>query len=65
MKKIYIFILCPPFQGSTIIVHLLNSSSIVSSFLDVATKSGESQWLYKNHHLQFVEQNSLKNIFQN
>ncbi len=49
MNKIYIFVLCPPFQGSTIIVELLNSSNKVTSFLNSPTKSGESQWLYKKH----------------
>lgn len=47
-KRIYIFILCPPFQGSTMIVNLLNSSSNVSTLLDKAN-NGESQWLYKNN----------------
>lgn len=52
MKKKYIFVLCPPYQGSTIIVNLLNSSNNVSTFLDCKTFGqirGESQWLYKKH----------------
>ena len=47
MKK-YIFVLCPPQQGSTIIVNLLSSSKKVSSLMNVQ-QHGESQWLYKNH----------------
>ena len=49
MKRQYIFVLCPPYQGSTIIVNLLNSSKNVSTFLDCKTWAGESQWLYKKH----------------
>jgi len=45
MKK-YIFVLCPPHHGSTIIVNLLSSSSKVSTFLNV-NAFGESQSLYK------------------
>ena len=56
MKKVYIFILCPPFQGSTIIVNLLNSSKNVSTFLHKNT-TGESQWLYKNHGDKDYEKN--------
>jgi hypothetical protein len=48
MKK-YIFILCPPYQGSTILVNLLDSSNNVSTFLNAPTWAGESQWLIKNH----------------
>ena len=56
MKK-YIFVLCPPFQGSTIIVNLLNSSKNVSTFLDCKTWAGESQWLYKKHGDKDYEKN--------
>jgi hypothetical protein len=48
-KKKYIFVLCPPYQGSTIIVNLLNSSKKVSSLLDTKIWAGESQWLLKEH----------------
>ena len=34
MKRKFIFVMCPPFQGSTVIVNLLNSSPNVSTFLD-------------------------------
>lgn len=40
-KKKYVFILCPPFQGSTLIYRLIASSSNVSSFLGKATYMGE------------------------
>lgn len=49
MKKKYIFVLCPPYQGSTIIINLLNSSNNVSTLLECNTWAGESQWLYKKH----------------
>jgi hypothetical protein len=50
MKRKFIFVMCPPFQGSTVIVNLLNSSSNVSTFLDCKkTSRGEGQWLYKYH----------------
>jgi len=48
MTKKYIFVLCPPEQGSTIIVNLLSSSSKVSTLINVQ-QHGESQWFYKNH----------------
>jgi hypothetical protein len=48
-KKKYIFVLCPPYQGSTIIVNLLSSSKKVSSLLDTKIWAGESQWLLKEH----------------
>ena len=57
MKKKYIFVLCPPFQGSTIIVNLLDSSNNVSTFLDCETWAGESQWLYKKHGDKYFEKN--------
>lgn len=58
MKKKYIFVLCPPYQGSTIIVNLLSSSKNVSTFLNYKkTWAGESQWLYKKHG----DKNYIKN----
>jgi hypothetical protein len=57
MKKKYIFVLCPPYQGSTIIVNLLNSSKNVSTLLDCKTWAGESQWLYKKHGDKDYEKN--------
>ena len=57
MKKKYIFVLCPPHQGSTIIINLLNSSKNVSTFLDCKTWAGESQWLYKKHGNKDYEKN--------
>lgn len=44
----YIFVLCPPYQGSTIITNLLNNSPTTSTFIDTNTWAGESQWYYKN-----------------
>lgn len=49
MRRKYIFVLCPPYQGSTLIVNLLNSSKNVSTLLDCNTWAGEAQWLYKRH----------------
>jgi hypothetical protein len=49
MTKKYIFVLCPPFQGSTIIVNLLDSSEKVSTLLSQNVWAGESQWLIQKH----------------
>ena len=57
MTRKYIFILCPPFQGSTMIVNLLNSSLNVSTFLDVRVWAGECQYLYKKHGDKDYEKN--------
>ena len=46
MKNKYIFILCPHYQGSTIILNLLNSSNKVSSFSHI-NKVGEGTALFK------------------
>ena len=49
MKK-YIFILSPPYQGSTILYSLLDSSHYTTSFLEVKNIwAGESQWLLKKN----------------
>lgn len=44
----FIFILCPPFQGSTIIVNLLDSSKMTSSFINTKAWAGESITLLQN-----------------
>ena len=49
MKRKYVFVLCPPHQGSTIILNLLNKSKNVSTFLDSEIWGGESQWLYTKY----------------
>lgn len=52
MSKIYLFIICPPFQGSTILTKLLDSSPNVSSFIG-KSYCGEGCHLYKkvtNNH---------------
>jgi len=41
----YIFVLCPPYQGSAIITNLLNNSPTTSTFIDTNTWAGESQVL--------------------
>jgi len=45
MKNKYVFILCPHYQGSTIILNLLNSSNKVSSFSHI-NKVGEGTTLF-------------------
>ena len=47
-NKIFIFVLCPPHQGSTIIIKLLDSSEHTTSFIGTAG-NGEGQWLLKMH----------------
>ena len=49
MKNKYVFILCPHYQGSTIILNLLNSSNKVSSFSHI-NKVGESFLYYSNEY---------------
>jgi hypothetical protein len=56
MKK-YIFVLCPPYQGSTIILNLLSSSKNVSSFIGKSHWMGESHWLLKKHGDKNYESN--------
>ena len=56
MTKKFIFVLCPPYQGSTIIVNLLDSSKEVSSLL-CKNKLGEAQWLIKKHGDMTYESN--------
>ena len=56
MTRKYIFVLCPPYQGSTIIVNLLDSSKAVSTML-TTDAVGESQWLMKKHGDKMYESN--------
>ena len=49
MKKKYIFVLCPPYQGSTMIVNLLDSSKKVSTLLPM-TRNGETQHFIRYFH---------------
>lgn len=48
-KKTYIFILCPPYQGSTLLVNLLDSSNKCSTFVNASSWMGEAQWLLKKN----------------
>ena len=50
MRRKYIFVLCPPHQGSTVIISLLDKFSNVSSFLkNTNVWAGESQSIYKKY----------------
>lgn len=55
--RTYVFVLCPPYQGSTIIVNLLSSSKNTSTFITAPTWAGESQWLLKYHGDNKYEEN--------
>ena len=55
--RTYVFVLCPPYQGSTIIVNLLSSSKNTSTFITAPTWAGESQWLLKRHGDEKYEEN--------
>ena len=44
----YVFILCPPYQGSTILVNLLATSPNVTTLLDTIP-NGELQWLFPRY----------------
>ena len=56
-KKKFIFILCPPGHGSTLLVNLLSSSNKTSTFIDLPTWAGESQWLLKEQGEILYEEN--------
>ena len=70
MKK-YVFILSPPYQGSTVLLNLISSSNNVSSFLKspkIKNKNGEGQMLMDD---EFIENRwdpnykiSMYNIFK-
>ena len=50
-EKNFIFVLCPPFQGSTVIYRLLNTSPNATTFLDKVAWMGEGHVLIrKNIH---------------
>tara|TARA_Y100000389_G_scaffold205056_1_gene262534 strand:+ start:13198 stop:13905 length:708 start_codon:yes stop_codon:yes gene_type:complete len=55
-RRQYVFVLCPPHNGSTIIVNLLSSSKNTTTFCKVVDK-GESQWLYQKHGAKDYLQN--------
>lgn len=73
----YLFILCPPFSGSTILYKILNTSSNISTFLDkkieidfkgepmtVYIHKGEGQFLYEmlgNHKLSQIYSDNRHN----
>jgi len=47
MGKIYLFVLSPPFQGSTILLKLLNTSPNISTLLGNHNWVGEGQQIFK------------------
>lgn len=60
-KKKYVFILCPPFQGSTLIYRLIATSSNVSSFLGKAPYMGEGMGFTLSHIKDIVKNRWRKN----
>jgi hypothetical protein len=44
--KTFIFVICPPFSGSTAIYSLLSTSAHAVTLLESGAKVGEGQWLY-------------------
>ena len=50
-RKKYIFILCPPYQGSTPIINLLESSNNTTTFVSAPTQFGEGQWLLSQNSM--------------
>lgn len=42
----YLFVLCPPFSGSTALYSLLSTSENAVTLLEADTWAGEGQWLY-------------------
>lgn len=74
-KKIFIFILCPPFQGSTLLVNLLDSSKKTASFVGKCWAGEFQSLLKKNGDRKYdknrwnpdydLDMNLVKNIFDN
>jgi hypothetical protein len=56
-KKKYVFILCPPYQGSTILINLLDSSINTTTFVKAPVQFGEGQWLLEKHNILSYELN--------
>lgn len=48
MAHKFIFIMCPPFQGSTLLYRLIDSSPNVSTLLGKSPWAGEAQYIYKD-----------------
>ena len=45
-EKMFLFVICPPFSGSTAIYSLLGTSTNAATLLEARTWAGEGQWLY-------------------
>ena len=56
-KKKYVFILCTPYQGSTILINLLDSSNNTTTFVKAPVQFGEGQWLLEKHNILSYELN--------
>lgn len=63
-NKKYIFVLCPPLQGSTIIINLLSSSKNVSTFLDSPKLASMPSWNGREGQY-LMEHHGDINFFQN
>jgi hypothetical protein len=75
-KKKYVFILCPPYQGSTLLINLLDSSVNAATFVRAPVQFGEGQWLLDKHGLSSylldrwnpnheLDMNKVKEIYDN
>lgn len=53
-KRKYVFVLCPPFQGSTPLFCLLNSSKNISTFID-KVDLGEGQDLFEKEMKDYIK----------
>jgi hypothetical protein len=57
-KKNYLFILSPPFCGSTLLYKIISSSPNISTLIGNNNWVGEGQWLLMNYIEDFNEKNS-------
>ena len=60
-RKKYVFILCPPFQGSTLIYRLIATSPNTSSFLNNAPHMGEGYGFINRVKPDFIKNRWKKN----
>ena len=63
-RKKYIFILCPPYQGSTLIINLLESSNNTATFVNAPTQFGEGQWLLTQNGIIDYDQNRWNPLYE-
>ena len=54
MTKKYLFILCPPFCGSTLLYKILHTSPNISTLAGNGNWAGEGTWLYSKENNKYI-----------